>query len=103
MRVGEDEGHHGTEGADEINRADGTVVMLEESREINRYRRGQRHSPIFTKPVTALMKRRFIYYSRNKLATLFELFIPILIIVLGLSFTKMTFLAEAPPRPLVIE
>lgn len=55
MRVGEEQGHHGTEGADapaglqdraelrasieSAGSADGTVVTLEESREINRYRR----------------------------------------------------------------
>lgn len=57
MRVGEEQGHHGTEGADapaglqdraqlrasigSAGSTDGTVVTLEESREINRYRRSQ--------------------------------------------------------------
>jgi hypothetical protein len=42
MKVGEEEGHHGTEGAEvQISQNDGTVVTLEQSREINRYRRNQ--------------------------------------------------------------
>lgn len=49
------------------------------------------------------MTRRLTAYSRNKAGTLFEMLVPVILIFVGLCFTRVTFLAEAPDRNLVID
>ena len=46
------------------------------------------------------MTRRFKAYSRNKIGTLFEIFVPVILILIGLFFTQINFLSDAPNRPL---
>lgn len=79
------------------------MVTLEESREINRYRRSQGACAALARQASALMKRRLTAYSRNKAGTLFEILVPVLLILVGLSLTHLNFLAESPTRPLTIE
>jgi hypothetical protein len=78
-------------------------VTLEESREINRYRRSQGTISILAKQTAALMTRRLTAYARNKAGTLFEMLVPVILILVGLCFTRVNFLSEAPDRNLVID
>lgn len=49
------------------------------------------------------MTRRLTAYSRNKAGTVFEMLVPVVLIFVGLCLTRVTFLAEAPDRNLVID
>ena len=49
---------------------------------------------IFFLQIKALIKKRFLYFSRDITSLLCELFLPVVIVIIGLSLTKIKFLKD---------
>jgi len=51
----------------------------------------------------ASFKRKLLFHKRNFKETIFEMLVPIIMILIGLSLTKINFKEETPPRDIVPE
>ena len=56
----------------------------------------EKESKIFFMQMKALMKKRFIYFSRDIGGLICEIFLPIVIIIIGLSLSKIQFVKDSP-------
>jgi len=55
---------------------------------------------LFFTHLFAVFRKRFFTYRRSWRALLGDIFIPILIVLIGLGFTKVKFFSDSPPRQL---
>ena len=58
--------------------------------------REEKSSTIFKMQMKSLIKKRFIYFSRDKSGIICEIFLPIVIIIVGLALTKIKFVTVLP-------
>ena len=56
--------------------------------------RVKNNSQIFFMQIKALIKKRFIYFKRDKISLLCEIFIPLIVIIVGLGLTKISFVKD---------
>lgn len=57
---------------------------------------------IFSIHSVALFRKKFFMYKRNYKSLVFEVLMPILLVIIGFAFTKVTFFPDSPDRELVI-
>ena len=50
----------------------------------------------------ALFRKRFFLYKRSPRTLAVEILIPLILVIIGLSFTKVSFFFQSPPRTLLI-
>ena len=52
--------------------------------------------------LVALFRKRFFMYKRSKKIFIVEVIIPLILVIIGLSFTKISFFFASPERELSI-
>ena len=57
----------------------------------------------FLPQIGALINKRFTLYKRNIKGLIFELIVPVLIVVMGLGMSKIQFFKDSPTREYTIE
>lgn len=58
--------------------------------------RVEKSSAIFKMQMKSLIKKRFIFFSRDKSGIICEIFLPIIIMIIGLALTKINFVNDLP-------
>ena len=51
--------------------------------------------------ITAVITKRMHIYKRDKTGLICEIIVPVVLVIVGLCLTKLTFLSNSPETPLV--
>jgi ATP-binding cassette subfamily A (ABC1) protein 3 len=54
---------------------------------------------MYFKQVKAVLQKRINIYKRNLRGLILEVFVPVLIVLIGLGLTRLEFFKSAPSRP----
>jgi hypothetical protein len=57
----------------------------------------------FLQHLTALFLKRFFIYKRNRKGLIVEVFVPVLLVIIGFAFSKVEFFRNQPNREFVPE
>jgi len=66
-----------------------TIISKKELKKDNKKKEESSSIKLFFEILKAAIKRKFIFYKRNISSSLFEIFIPCLLIFIGFTFTKL--------------
>lgn len=91
-----------TDGYLEIEDQNVRVAKTDEKFELNDIRI-KNQSQIFWMHFRALCQKRWTYFKRDKRGLICELILPVVIIFLGMSMTKIQFIKEGKPGPLSLD
>jgi len=76
------------------------TITEEQNREINKYRREREDKRVLLSQVFAVFKRKLMFHRRNLKETLFEMLVPAILVIIGLSLTCLDFKEAVYPRTL---